>query len=545
MFQQPMRWSGVRHQKTHRQRHTAVFALTLLLGLAVGAHAQPEARALLPVPYPELEPLEPAVAAQIGEAQDLLRGALENPETPPGERAEAYAELGQLYHAYGLTEAAEACYQNLEVLTPRDPRWPHLLGILLQQAGRFEEAATAFERSLELAPDSLAGWVRLAEVELTLGRPAEATAHLQRALALDPSSAAARAFLGQAALSEKRWAEAVEQLEAALELAPEADRLHYPLGLAYRGLGEMDKAKDHLARAGSVGVRPPDPWLAAVEEKKTGERVLLLRGRRAFQAGDYAAAVEAFREAVESRPDSVRARVNLGSALGQLGDRAAAAEQYRTALELEPTNTTAHFNLAMLELQDGAVAEAIPHLQAVVEAQPEDAEAHLQLARALAATGRPLEALPHFRRAVNLDPASEDARLGEVQALSDSGALTTAWQRLEQAHADLPTSGRIAHALARLLAASPDLELRDGARAVELALRVFEARQTVLHAETVALAMAEAGRCEEAATWQSRALEAARRLERPDLAEALAPGLARYQAGAPCRPPAGTSQAAP
>jgi len=145
--------------------------------------------------------------------------------------------------------------------------------------------------------------------------------------------------------------------------------------------------------------------------------------------------------------------------------------------------------------------------------------------------------LPHFRRAVELDPAREETRLEEAQALIAAGEDRLALERLEEAQAALPTSGQIAHAVARSLASSPVLELRDGPRALDLALRVFAARPTVTHATTVAMALAESGRCDEAATWQQRAIDAARGQERPDLSAALVAELARYQAGSPCRPP--------
>ena len=45
---------------------------------------------------------------------------------------------------------------------------------------------------------------------------------------------------------------------------PEVTRLHYPLALAYRGLNDRAKAEEHLAKAGQVGLKPPDPLLDGV-----------------------------------------------------------------------------------------------------------------------------------------------------------------------------------------------------------------------------------------------------------------------------------------
>jgi tetratricopeptide (TPR) repeat protein len=122
------------------------------------------------------------------------------------------------------------------------------------------------------------------------------------------------------------------------------------------------------------------------------------------------------------------------------------------------------------------------------------------------------------------------------------GRYRQALHRLEEAHERIPNQGRIAHALAKLLAASPELELRDGKRALDLALRVFEASPTAGHAQTVASALAELGRCEQAAEWLGRALAGAQAAGQAESewAQALRKRLARYQQGPPCRDPGST-----
>ena len=102
---------------------------------------------------------------------------------------------------------------------------------------------------------------------------------------------------------------------------------------------------------------------------------------------------------------------------------------------------------------------------------------------------------------------------------------------LESVHRLMPDQGLIAHALARLLAASPDAGVRDGEHALRLASSVAAVAPTVRHLETLALAYAELGRCQEAAATQRRLLGAA------DEVEGLRADLARYEAGPPCRPP--------
>jgi len=169
------------------------------------------------VHHPDLAPLEADVASQLAAGRRRLDELLARSPADPAALAAAYGELGTLYHAYDLRGPAEACYRNAARLAPADYRWPHYLGALLQDGGRLDDAAAAYERALALAPlaaatpGDLAALLHLGEIRRLQGRPEEAEGVLRRALAADPTgpaSAGARALLGQAALDRRRYREA-------------------------------------------------------------------------------------------------------------------------------------------------------------------------------------------------------------------------------------------------------------------------------------------------------------------------------------------------
>lgn len=513
--------------------------------------AEPDA--LLPVPAPSLAGLDPAVAEQLVQAAAAVEAVrhlhedLGGPGEPPlvpedpalrARLAEAYGELGLHYHAYALHALAEPAYENAARLAPEEPRWPHLLGLLLDDAGRLDEAAAAYRRSLELAPGDPALLVHLGEIARLQGDLPAAREAFDAALAASPGMAAARAGLGQVALAEARWREAADHLAAALAAVPEADLLHYPLAMAYRGLGDLEAAEAHLARHGAVGLRPPDPEVDALAAVRTGERLHRVRGRLALRVGRTADAVAAFRSALEANPASVEARVDLAAALAANDEPVAASGLLREAIAAAPDNPTARYNLGLLLHHQGDLDAALVHLRRAAELLPEDGEALVALAEALADRGAAAETLDAVRRALAAGAAVPRARLAESRALLALGRPAEAVAALEAAHAADPADGQVAHALARLLAGAPDPALRSGERAVDLAQRVFTALPTVAHAETLAMALAEAGRCDEAAAVQEQAVEGATAGgAAPTETARLGRILDHYRTARPCRAP--------
>jgi tetratricopeptide (TPR) repeat protein len=490
---------------------------------------------LVAVRLPDMAVLEPVVARQLGKAQRSLERLLADPSATDGDLAAAYGFLGRLYHAYELSDPALDCYENAHTLAPGEVQWVDLRADVHRQSAQPEAALEQYGTAIEIGGTSLVRLVRIGEALLQTGRLDEARDAYDQALALAPASPAALAGRGRVAVAMGDNAAAVTLLEAALSAISGASSLHYQLALAYRGLGRTEEARRHMARRGSVGIGVPDPLLDGLQDLVLGERVHILRGRRAFLAGAYADAAREFQQAVDAAPDSVRARVNLGSALGEMGDRAGAIERFREALRLEPRSRAASFNLGALLQDDGQCVAAAPLFEAALEANPGDAEAHLRLAQCLSALGRRDEAISHFIAARDHEPTAEDAMLGHARILVARGDFPGSLEVLEEAHRRMPRQGRTAHALARLLAASPDPALRDGERALDLALRVFEASPDAGHAETVAQALAQCGRCGEASEWQERAIELLPEVPESRL-ERMRSALVRYEGGLPCPP---------
>ena len=514
-------------QETHREKK------------ASGSTAE---EGLKPIPPPPLDHLEKAVSDQLREGRRMVDAVSGNSAASRQERAQAYGNLGQLYHAYELYEAAEACYRNALVLDPSYLEWTYSLGYLLQSTGRFPEALQFYQQmKIERQTPQLAYLVhiRMGECYRSLNQPEQAKPAFEAAYQLNPEGPAVLARLGEIALDEKRFDLAIKYLVSALKKKPEANKLHYPLGMAYRGKGDMEQARFHISKYGMVGVQPPDPVKIHLAKLVTGYWTHILAGKLAFSAGRYTEAAEAFQKAVEAEPKKVGAKVNLGSALAQLNKYEEAITQFQAAVELAPDNVTAHFNLGMLHINSNNCGEAIKHLQVVVKKAPKDSQAHLILANAFKKEQQFEKAIEHYETALSLDPGLIWGWVDMSSALSSVGQHNEALKVLEEAHSRIPFDGPIAHALARLLVITPDLGQRQGQRALELALRVYRALEDFAHAKTVAMAYAELNRCGKAIEWMERAIElASKSSQGTEVLKNLKSNLEYFKTNRPCRVPA-------
>lgn len=308
----------------------------------------PPKSTLVPLHWPDLTKLETDVREQLVSAQNALAAAARDAGTPAAALSEAYGMTGQIYQAYSLNSQARECYLNASRLTPKDFRWVYLLAKLDHKEDLTDDAIRHYRIARTLHPEYVAVPVNLGNIYLQLNRLEDAKENFKAALGIDESSAAALYGLGQVALSQRSYTEAVNYFEKALRLLPGANRIHYSLAMAYRALGDTQRATSHLAQQGTVGPRASDPLMDELLDLIKGERVYLIRGRLALEAKRYAEAANEFRKAIAANRASIPAHVNLGAVLVQTGDPKGAAEQYEEALRIDSKNTNAHFNLAIL-----------------------------------------------------------------------------------------------------------------------------------------------------------------------------------------------------
>jgi tetratricopeptide (TPR) repeat protein len=509
---------------SHRILIPALLGLTALLATpATQAEdaATPDALARLPerwaerlepVPAPDILGADPVAQETLSATRDEVALQIQDPTATPERVGKALGDLGALYHAYSIDRPAEVCYRNAIALDPEHFRWHYYAGKLALDGGRMEDALEQFRAAEQIDPAYQPLKLRMGQAYLELSLVEEARPWLLEAAKEARLRAAAQYHLGQIDLLERNYASAVDHFKEALALDPEADRIHYPLAQALRGLGDMDRAREHLARHGKREPHASDPLIEELEALESGSRPHFIAAMQASRKGNYGAALKAFRRGLALEPDNLYARVSYARAYFLDGDRDAARKELLSVLDEDPNHPLASFLLALLYEVDEREELAMERYRKIVTAKPDEAGAQFFLANLLFRAGEYAQAAEHYSAAFAVSPDAEPAGLLSLVARKRTGAadkelVGTIEQMLqEDSHRQL-----IRAALIRLLAASNDPEVRDPQRAVELAeILAANAPPSPPNLESMAQAQAAAGQTEQAAEGYERLIEMAR-----------------------------------
>lgn len=490
------------------------------------------------VRLPDLSKMAPSVEKQIRAAHSSLTQKISTRGTPAAELGNAYGELGKLLKAADYPDAAETCFRRAQTLVSDDLRWPYYLAHIYRDRGDLAQSRTEFERALVLKPDDVATLFWLGEVALAQGQPDQAEPKYARALALQPNSLSARFGLGRTALAKQDYQKAVSYLEEVLKLDPEAGGAQYPLGLAYNGLGDSKKAELHLRQRQEHPILPADPLMVDLEELLESPQAYESRGIRALNRKDWTEAAVLFRRGLELAPSSAALHHRLGTALYMQGDQSGAETEFERAVRESADYSPAQYSLGVLLQDKGRHAEAIEHFSEALRSRSAYHEARLRLATSLRRTGRAKEALDHYDQLLAADAGLTEARLGAAVALVQLGRYQEARDRFAEGMKRYPDQFVFAHGLARLLASAPDDRVRNGAEAIRLVEGQLQKEQRSLDlGETMAMALADLGRYQQAAALQRDLITGAQRGNVPQVAARLAKNLALYEKGQPCRTP--------
>ncbi len=404
---------------------------------------------------------------------------------------------------------------------PPDPQWPRMRSLALSDLaeilardpnlgqahlmiarlealprGDRDRARTSAQKALELLGDDR---LQQARAHLVLGSLEDDAAarrrHYDQAVELSPRDADVLRTRGLALLVSGDHAQAREDLAVAIEEEPQDASLREAYGMACLMSDRLDDAQGAFDRAIELNPDAASPYA--------------YRGRLHAVRGDLEAAIADIDRAIELDPADASTYVLRARVHQQAGEEDAAIEDVESVLGDDPGNVEALELRGLILADQGDYAGAIRDFRRLVGKNPDDAAIVSQLGMLYVMARQPREAIRRFTRALEIDDNHFPSRRGRSDARISIGDHAAALADLEQALAQRPDDTGVLNNLAWLLATSPDEQLRDGARAIELATKACEKSEwKEAHIiSTLAAGYAEAGDFESARKYSRQSVE--------------------------------------
>jgi choline-sulfatase len=187
--------------------------------------------------------------------------------------------------------------------------------MIANEDGRVDAARDAFQKTLQLDPNSIAALQQLGELELQAGDFPQAALHFSRAHELRPADAELEFKLARAFAKQENFTSARDVLLDSLRLAPDQLAARLELGKVYLSLGSNTEALDQFQAAQLLDPSSVDAALG--------------RAAAQIQQGNIAEAVRDLQSLSRSHPRNADVFDTLARALRKSGDNdgAARAEQ--------------------------------------------------------------------------------------------------------------------------------------------------------------------------------------------------------------------------
>ena len=372
-------------------------ALFFWFGYSRSTTIQPtQSKELIEPPNVNLKSTEKEVAQKI---ERLQKDVIADPKS-----SEAWGRLGMNLDAHDFKQQAVQCYQQAARLTSDNFKWSYYCAIALNDLGS-SDAMEWFERCIKIKKDYAPLYVRYGNVLYDLGRTQEAAQAYQRALEIKPETLYATIGLARVELVKGNLENCLKYLESARAINPNIGEIHGLLSEVYRRKNELDKAQRETQVANQLPKKTVlnDQIYSDIGLEGVSSTWYESRGRAYLQRGMYPEAAQEFEAVLRIRPEA-RIYDSLGLALLYQGKTEDAIKQHRRALELNPNDATAWDNLAQALFKAGNTKEAIASAEQGVKKDPELPYSYVTLGMFYQSLGETAKAIEIYRKGLERNP---------------------------------------------------------------------------------------------------------------------------------------------
>lgn len=154
-------------------------------------------------------------------------------------------------------------------------------------------------------------------------------------------------------------------------------------------------------------------------ENPTAAQAYLGIGEIQVAQGNYGEAEPAFAKAARLEPRNFAAQYGHGRVLHELKRFLEAIRAYHRALSIQPDNFEANVNMAATYLEIDEAASALLYAEKAVQVNPSDGSARVALGTAYARLGRTRDAIEQFETALELSDPTSELLFGLIKAYGD------------------------------------------------------------------------------------------------------------------------------
>jgi tetratricopeptide (TPR) repeat protein len=321
-----------------------------------------------------------------------------------------YSQAAEKAMAAKDLKAAAAALEELTRLTPEAAEAYANLGMVYYTQGRFPEAASAFQRAVQLKPKISNGTLMLALCNVELGNWEQARSALESAFRNPPSKEIGRTVgikLMETYSALDQHLKALEVSEELMQRYPDDPEVLYRASHLYG-----DRALETMTRL--AGVAPRSIWK------------VMAFGEALEAQKHYDLAIIQYRKVIQADPDLPGAHYRLGRALLLNGvdsqqARDEALKEFQAALALDPRNAGAEYEIGEIDRRRGDSEQAAEHFFRAAEIDPHFEQAQIAVARILISRQKPKEAVPHLALAIKANPGNEVSHFFLAKAYKSLG----------------------------------------------------------------------------------------------------------------------------
>src|SRR5438093_9958527 len=388
-------------------------------------------------------------------------------------------------------------------MTAEDSQCYLVLGVILKQQKKDDEARKAFENAIELQPQYVVAIDELTDLDLEARSFSVTQQRADALLQKEPQSAPAYYIHARSYVMEKNFAAAETALKKAIELDPNLAAAYNLLVAIYVQTNKLPEALKELE---TVLAKNPQYSPALLTSGIIFERM-----------GDFAKARDNYEKVLALNPKFAPALNNLAYIYSEkLNNLNRAGELARKAHELAPAEPSVQDTLGWVLYRQGKYQEAAELLEQSASKSSDKGEIQFHLGMANYMMGRLDEARAALQQAVSVpgDFPGKDEAKSRLALLSQTGNLSVAdlekfakeksndpvtLMRLGAAYAKEGTADKAAQAYEKALQANPKLlqaalslaqlnagPLKNNAKALEYAKRARELAPADAHVTATA-----------------------------------------------------------